>query len=184
MNASRRPTVPPDAVSPRRVVEAAATVLRKNSPLPDGPFGEDIVDEVLRSHLSGPLELGPYIKTDDQSGDDGGRLGGKPRAILFDRDWWVWFARRTPEQRKAIGWLAEYLAGDEKRQAALGEMIDHYIEHGIIVRSRKKLIRNGAALAVSAFAVVQWGADVAEWTLHKIPLVREIVRALKGGPST
>lgn len=183
MNASRRPP-PPEAVSPRRVAEGAGRALQKVTPIPEHSLGEDLVNEVMRSHLAGACELGPYIRDEDQSvhPNDSGRLGGQPRAILFDGQWWDWFAKRTPEQRQALAHVARYLAADEKRQQALFEIIDHYIEHGIVVRSRKRLAKAGAALAVTAFAAVQWGATVVEWAVGKVPLIRSIISLWKGQP--
>lgn len=136
----------------------------------------------MRSHLAGACELGPYIQDEDQSvhPNESGRLGGQPRAILFDGDWWDWFAKRTPEQRQALAGLARYLAGDDKRLPALIELIDHSIEHGIVVRSRRRLARSGAALAVAAFALVQWGAGVVEWAVGKIPLAKTLIGLWKG----
>jgi hypothetical protein len=179
-----RPKPPAEAVSPRRIAESVGRRLREEIHPPEKPFGVEIVEEtrdVLRSHLDGPCELGPYVESEDQAGrtDASGRLGGEPRPIAFDASFWLWFSRLTPERRDVVLWVAKEFR-DRDRQTALLEIVDERIERRVLLGFLRKMKHAAIASVVVGFAAAHWFSEQISWIVEKIPVFKAFWNLVTG----
>lgn len=180
MSSSERPKPPPEAVSPRSVAETVGRGIGDRVKPPENNLGEDLVNEiqsVLRSHVEGPCELGVYVEEDDRSSP--ARLGGKPRAILFDDTWREWFTRFTPELRAVVFRFSREFS-DKDRQTALIELVDERIERRVLRNFFRRLRHAIIAAVITSAIVAHWFGDQITWLTEKLPVFKAFFNLVFG----
>lgn len=171
MSPQKRPP-PPEAVSPRSVADTVGRGIAERVKPPERSFREDIVDEVhevLRTHVEGPCELGVYNEAEDRSAP--GRLGGKPRAILFDGPWWAWFNKLTPDKRDNLLFLADEL-DDKSAREAFKSVIAAEIRRKAVSDFKRGLKRTAVAGLVTGAFALAWFTDQVSNFMTKWPALK------------